>query len=257
MVSIIMPCFNSEKYIASAIESVIVQTYTDWELLITDDCSTDNTISIVDKYIQADRRIKLFQTSRNSGHPSEPRNISLNNALGEYLAFLDSDDMWLPGKLEEQIAFIKLNKCLLVSSYSEFVDSDGKSLGIISRFKKVAGYRDMLKGYQLSSPTIFCSASLKPILYFPELPKEDYIAWLKVLQTGVLIYNTQTVNAYYRVHDSSRSRNKCSMLMEQWSILRRVAALNMVVSFYYICIYIWCSLKKYYGGKLCNTNLGI
>lgn len=104
-VSIIMPSYNAAKFIAASIQSVIDQTYRNWELLITDDCSKDDTVKIVEKFIVEDNRIKLFSTGKNSG-PACARNKSLENATGKYIAFLDSDDIWVSNKLETQIKFM-------------------------------------------------------------------------------------------------------------------------------------------------------
>lgn len=246
LVSIIMPCYNSESYIAVAIESVLAQSYVNWELLITDDCSTDGSVGVIKQYIALDDRIKLYSTSKNTGHPSEPRNISLKNSKGTYIAFLDSDDVWFPDKLKEQIDFIERYNYDLITSYSEFIDSEGNSLGIISKSQKHADYYDMLKKYQLSSPTIVCTASIKDKLYFPSCKKEDYIAWLMVVKQGVVIHNTQMIHAYYRVSKNSRSRNKWSMLIEHWKILRDTAKLNALMALYYFLCYVFYSLKKYY-----------
>lgn len=113
LVSIIMPSFNSANTICEAIDSVIMQTYNNWELLITDDCSTDTTVSLVKSYCENDDRIKLFQNKINSG-AAVSRNYSLENARGEYIAFLDSDDIWFSNKLEVQLEFMKLNRGLIL-----------------------------------------------------------------------------------------------------------------------------------------------
>lgn len=246
LVSIIMPCYNSENYLAEAIESVLAQSYVNWELPITDDCSTDNSVEIIKQYVGVDSRIKLYSTIENTGHPSEPRNISIRYSKGAYIAFLDSDDVWFPNKLREQIDYLERNNCELVTSYSEFIDSGGNSLGIISKSKKRADYYDMLKKYQLSSPTIICSAKIKNKLYFPSCKKEDYVAWLSVVKQGVIIHNTQMVHAYYRVSNESRSRNKWSMLIEHWRILRNIEQLNVLMALYYFSCYVFYSLKKYW-----------
>lgn len=103
MVSVIMPVYNTEKYVEEAICSVLSQSYQDWELLVVDDCSTDSSVSIIKRYMEQDRRIHFFQTDSSSGSPVKPRNIGVEAAKGRYIAFLDSDDIWLPDKLQNQI----------------------------------------------------------------------------------------------------------------------------------------------------------
>ena len=103
LISIIVPCYNSERYIVQSIESVIMQTFQQWEMIIVDDCSTDNSADIIKKYEAKDFRIRYLKTNEPSGSPSIPRNIGIREARGRYIAFLDSDDIWLPKKLEEQL----------------------------------------------------------------------------------------------------------------------------------------------------------
>ena len=103
MASVIMPVYNTEKYVEEAICSVLSQSYQDWELLVVDDCSTDSSVSIIKRYMEQDRRIHFFQTDSSSGSPVKPRNIGVEAAKGRYIAFLDSDDIWLPDKLQNQI----------------------------------------------------------------------------------------------------------------------------------------------------------
>ena len=196
VVSIITPRYNVERYISAMIESVLGQTYAEWELLITDDCSTDGTVSIIKEYMLKDKRIKLYFTEQNTGHPSTPRNISLSHAQGDFITFLDSDDIWLPFKLEEQVSFMQKNeKCQLLNSYVQFISEEGVLLNRIVKTKPFATYQDMLMNYELTSPTIFCTRSVADKLRFPDCPQEDYIVWLEVTKRGVDIYNTQKIHA--------------------------------------------------------------
>ena len=140
-VSIIMPSYNAAKFIAASIQSVIDQTYRNWELLITDDCSKDDTVKIVEKFIVEDNRIKLFSTGKNSG-PACARNKSLKNATGKYIAFLDSDDIWVSNKLETQIKFmIEKNIAFSFSSYS-VIKEDGTPTGKTINVPRIIGYND-------------------------------------------------------------------------------------------------------------------
>lgn len=247
MISIITPCYNSEKYIREMIESVISQTFTNWELLITDDCSTDNTVSIIYEYIKKDKRIKLFSTSKNSGHPSEPRNISLSNANGDYVAFLDSDDIWLPNKLEEQYNFIKEKNANLICSYCHIIKENGEFTNRILKTKNNSSYFDMLRRYELISPTIFCTKSVAKMLNFPNCEKEDYIAWLEITKKGINILSTQTINALYRENKNSRSGNKIKMIKIQWRIYRNIENINFIRSITLLVIYIYKTLRKNYS----------
>jgi glycosyltransferase involved in cell wall biosynthesis len=247
LVSIITPCYNSEKYIEQTLLSVINQTYSTWELLITDDCSTDSTIDIIRKYARADGRIKLFSTETNSGHPSIPRNISLSHADGEFVAFLDSDDMWDDNKLEEQVLFMRETNSKLACSYCRVIDDNGVETGRILKTKDNASYTDMLKRYELLSPTIICTRGVAARLNFPSCPKEDYIAWLQIAKMGITIRTTQTVNASYRINPNSRSRNKYKMVLYQWRIYRNNEHFSLLHSCYYLIVYtIKTTLRNYF-----------
>lgn len=185
LVSVVTPCYNASRFIADTIRSVQAQSYQNWEMLITDDCSTDNSRDIINEFAKKDPRIKLYKTELNSGHPSTPRNISLKHAKGEYVAFLDADDMWKHNKLEKHIAFIKQENCEISSTYCEIIDENGQQKGQIMRIKPKADYYDMLKNYELLSPTIICSKRIADKLYFPNCEQEDYVAWLSVLKYNI------------------------------------------------------------------------
>ena len=116
LVSVITPCYNAESFIAETIKSVINQTYTNWEMLICDDCSTDNSAKIIKSFCQRDDRIKYLKTDCNTGGPSIPRNVAISNSKGDYLAFLDADDIWLPTKLAVQMNFVCIQKADIVYS---------------------------------------------------------------------------------------------------------------------------------------------
>ncbi|MGB4386964.1 MAG: glycosyltransferase family 2 protein, partial [Caldicoprobacterales bacterium] len=123
LVSIITPAYNCEKYIGETIESVLKQSYENWELIIVDDCSTDNTKSVVEEYIKRDKRIKYYSLDVNSG-AAVARTKAMELASGEYIAFLDSDDLWMPNKLEKQISFMKANNYNFTCTSYEQVDEN-------------------------------------------------------------------------------------------------------------------------------------
>ena len=143
-VSIIMPSYNAAKFIAASIQSVIGQTYRNWELLITDDCSKDDTVKIVEQFLEKDNRIKLFSTGKNSG-PACARNKSLENATGKYIAFLDSDDIWASNKLETQLKFMKEKNIAFSFSCYSTMKEDGTPTGNTINVPKVIGYHGYLR----------------------------------------------------------------------------------------------------------------
>lgn len=246
LISIIVPCYNSEKYIAETIESVISQSYNNWEMLITDDCSTDNSVKIITDYMKKDDRIKLFSTKSNTGHPSEPRNISLKNARGDYFALLDSDDIWFPKKLEDQLSLVRKTGASIITSYVQVIDDDSNITKKIIRTRDKSDYTDMLKNNELTAATVFFSKDVSKVLHFPERQQEDYIAWLNVLKHGFRILNTRQIHAYYRISMNSRSSNKLKMLIEKWKILRYNENINLPLSSWYMIIYIYKAVRKKY-----------
>ena len=246
LVSIITPCYNAEKYIAETIESVLNQTYTNWELLITDDCSTDRSVEIIKKYQLNDRRIKYYTTKRNSGHPSEPRNISLSHVSGEYVALLDSDDLWFPHKLEEKFKYIDKNKYSIITSYVQVITDDGKIKNKLRKNPAVSTYRSMLKNMGVNASAVLFTREVANQLNFPRCQQEDFVAWLDVLKKGYKVYNTKSVLAYYRISSNSRSRNKFKMFKERWKILRKHEHLSFISTTYYMFWYsVYGVIKNY------------
>lgn len=123
-----MPCHNGAKYIADSIRSVIAQIYTDWELIVIDDCSTDNSVEIVQQLAAKDSRIKLLKTEQPSGSPTLPRNIGIEKCQGRFIAFLDCNDMWLPTKLKNQLPLLENEKTAIAFSYYEKMNESGKEI---------------------------------------------------------------------------------------------------------------------------------
>lgn len=145
LISIITPCYNAVPFIAQTIESVLTQTYPYWEMLIVDDCSTDRSAEIIQTYVKRDLRIKYFRTDHPSGSPSLPRNIAMEQAQGEYIAFLDSDDAWLPSKLEEQVIFIRSGPYDFIYSDYEKMAWDGKRNQRLIRARRISSFWDTLR----------------------------------------------------------------------------------------------------------------
>lgn len=246
LVSIITPCYNAGTVIAETIESVLAQTYSNWELLICDDCSTDNSVEIIKSYCRKDSRIKLYSTPKNTGHPIEPRNICLSHAKGDIIAFLDADDLWMPEMLETSVFFMVRNNYDIVYSDYEKMTWDGKRSNRIVHYKKNATYNDMLKICSVPAciTTIIRKEALGDIR-FRNLPIEDYAFWLEVFRNGYVAYNTNTVQGVYRQTKNSRSSDKLSMIKKHWYILRRFEKVKLLPSIYYMCVYAVVGFMKY------------
>jgi len=156
LVTVIIPLFNTEKYIAEAVESVLCQSYKNWELIVVDDYSTDGSINIASKYVAKDKRIRLIESQSNSGGAAKPRNIGLEYANGEYVAFLDADDIWLPQKIERQVALMEQNKnyALCYCDY-EKINANGEYISFF-KTKHPNGYifDKQLSWYEIGMSTV-------------------------------------------------------------------------------------------------------
>ncbi|MEL4429147.1 glycosyltransferase family 2 protein [Shewanella mangrovisoli] len=223
LVSIIMPSYNSAKTIAESIDSVISQTYQNWELLITDDVSFDNTRDIVRSYCAKDNRIKLFELDINSGAGAS-RNNSIENSKGIYIAFLDSDDLWFSDKLSTQISFMKLNNVLLsYSAYQKFSREGDR--GVIIPPSSVT-YEELLTGNVIGCLTAIYNANVLGKRYMPLIRKrQDMGLWLNILEDIDMAYGISDVLAKYRV-DTGMTKNKLNILKWQWAFYREVLGLN-------------------------------
>ena len=245
IVSIIMPAYNAERYISQAIDSVIAQTYSDWELIVVDDSSNDSTASIVNRYQKIDDRIKYFKTDNPSGSPTLPRNIAIEKASGRYIAFLDSDDLWLPQKLNQQLSlFERGNNIAIVYSYYEKIDQNENRNNRIIKSPHMVSYLNLLKGNCIGCLTAMYDTQKVGKVYFERIGHEDYLLWLTILKKGFLAKSTTTVTALYREGNDSVSSNKLKILHWVWNILRNKEQLPFHKAIYYYMHYAVSSFVK-------------
>lgn len=240
-----MPCHNDEKYLRDAIESVINQTVSNWELLIIDDNSTDNSVSIIKSYIKEDPRIKLLINEQHTGLPATPRNIGIRNANGRFIAFLDSDDKWLSSKLEKQLPLFSDNKCAVVFSYYRKMNESGIISDKQITSPQKVNYKKLLKGDCIGNLTGIYDIKKVGKIYQKEIHAEDYLMWLEILKKGFIAKNTNTVEALYRVRATSTSGNKIKSAIWNWNIYKNEIQLNFIQSIYYFLIYAIKSTTKY------------
>lgn len=243
--SIITPCYNAGLHISETIESVLKQTFDFWEMIIVDDCSTDNSQKIINDYIVKDSRIKYFKTDQKSGSPSLPRNIGIDNARGKYIAFLDSDDIWLPDKLVNQIQFIEKYNYDLIYSYYEKMTWDGKRNERIIKTRKETKYSDLLKSNSIPCLTSVIKKDIIGDTRFKQIPQEDFCFWLDILKKGFTAYNTCEITAIYREAKNSRSANKLDMFKGYWNVIRNHQHIGIIPSCYYMATYSFLGLAKY------------
>ena len=245
LVSIITPCHNSEKFIKKTIESVLSQTYENWEMIIVDDVSSDKSYEIAKEYANKDKRINAIRLKQNSG-PAVARNKAIEMAKGRYIAFLDSDDLWKREKLQKQINFMKENDYAFTYSAYELIDENDNLLDKIFIPPKKISYKDMLKTCSIGCLTAMYDTKQLGKVYMPLIKKgQDYATWLKILKMTDYAYGLQESLAIYRIRAGSVSRNKFRAINFQWKIYREVEKLGIVESLYYLMNYIYYGLKKY------------
>ena len=243
LVSVIMPLYNCEQYVLDAINSVTEQTYINWELIVVDDQSSDNSYSIVKRIISTDKRLKLYRLKHNMGS-SHARNHAIEIAKGKYIAFLDSDDVWLPDKLEKQITFMEQENVLLSYSSYYVIDAKGETIGIFHANTRVT-YNEMLKTSTIGTLTTVYNAEKLGKFYFQDIGHEDYVMKLKIIQHAGYAKGLKEPLAKYRIAHNSLSRNKLKAAYWQWKIYREVEHLSFLKSVYYFIHYVYFGLKKY------------
>lgn len=248
LISIITPSYKNEKFISETIESVLTQTYQNWEMIIVDDLSPDNSNKVIEKYIKYDNRIKLIKLNKNSG-PAVARNRAIVESKGRYISFLDADDTWFPEKLDKQIQFMnKYNLSFTYSSY-DLIDEDNNSLGTFVTQEYIS-YSSLLKTNSIGCLTAIYDISKLDKIYMPNIIKrQDYGLWLKIMKKTDAVRGLLEPLATYRIVENSVSSNKVIAAKYVWKIFRDVEKLNLFKSCYYFCFYIYNGLRKYKGKK--------
>lgn len=211
LVSIITPSYNSAKFIGATIESIQAQTYQNWELIITDDCSTDNSCDVIQHYAQKDPRIKLLRLPKNSGS-GIARNTSIEKANGRFIAFCDSDDRWYPNKLEKQLDFLIRNNYELTYSSYDVCDETNNLISYVICPKKVS-HTSMLRDCGIGCLTGIYDTTNIGKVYFPNLRKrQDWGMWLQLMRKVKYGYGINERLALYRLRNNSLSSNKFKLL---------------------------------------------
>lgn len=243
LVSVIMPSYNSENFISQSINSVKQQTYTNWELLITDDCSTDNTLIIIKSFQSKDSRIKIFKLKNNSG-AAIARNNSIKNSNGRYIAFLDSDDLWVNNKLELQIDFMKKGQYALTYTGYEKFKSNGVFISNIYSKNKLS-YNDMLKNNYIGCLTAIYDSKILGKIQMPNIRRrQDYALWLKILKQIKYAYGLNMILSKYRVLENSLSNGSLTNLKYTFYLYKNVEKFNFIASFFLLSQYLIFYFKK-------------
>lgn len=240
-----MPCYKASQFIAQSIESVINQTHKNWELLITDDCSTDSSVEIIKSFTKKDPRIKLFVMEKNSG-AAATRNNSLSFAQGNFIAFLDSDDMWLPQKLEKQLAFMQKNNCAIsFTSYMPMSEDLNVKYKVINAVDKIS-YTQYLKNTIIGMSTSMIDKEKVGEFSFNNKlrTRQDAYLWISLLKKGNNACGLQEVLSIYRIRKNSISANKIKAAQKVWYLYYKLEKLGLLKSSYYFCFYALNAVKK-------------
>lgn len=245
LVSVVMPVYNSSRFLRQAIESVLAQTYQNIELIILDDCSTDNSLQIMREYEEQDTRVRVFAGEVNQG-VARVRNCGIQQARGAYIALLDSDDVWFAEKLEWQIGLLLEKQADIAYGSVDFVDENNQKIKSFI-VPPETDYDEMLvKCFICCSTAVIKAELLREHLFNPEYYHEDFLLWLELLALNTKAVGVSSVLACYRQMAGSRSNDKINAARHRWKIYRK--ALKM--SFFQSCIafvrYAFWGVMKYY-----------
>ena len=243
-----MAAYNAELFIEQSILSVISQTYTNWEFLIINDCSNDKTLDIINKYYAIDKRIKIYNTENNTNNPSIPRNIGIENASGQYIAFIDSDDIWYSKKLEQQLNFMLIHDINFSYTNFDFIDINGLIIENRLNINKKLSYRKLL-----TCNYIACSTVMYNICFFGKIKfnteinrGEDFLLWLSFLRKEKYAYLIDRKLTFYRKRNNSTSKNKILTLKNIMKIYKDQLSYNWLLTFTLTILFCTKTLIKKY-----------
>ena len=240
-----MPSYNAERYIAQSIESVIAQTYQNWELLITDDCSSDKTAEIIRHYSDKDKRINLLASQKHNG-PGDTRNLSINRANGQLIAFIDNDDVWLPEKLEKQVSFMLENGYGFTYTAYDMVNEQGE-------YRRTVHTSGMLDAQKYMRNTVIGCATVMlnrdivgEFQMFVNDTSDDMTLWLSLMHRGFNAYPYPEVLMRYRVRKHSASSNKLKTAYDVWKVYRNIEKLSWPRAAANFICYSFNAVKKHF-----------
>ncbi|NJP39566.1 glycosyltransferase family 2 protein [Oscillospiraceae bacterium HV4-5-C5C] len=244
IVSVITPTYNCAGFIGQTIESVQAQDYPYWEMIIVDDCSTDQTKDIVARYCQADPRIRYYCLDHNSG-AARARTEAMELAQGDYMAFLDSDDLWTPDKLSRQLAFMQKTGAAFSCTAYEQIEEDGRKNGKIIRALPRCNYNRLLLDCPVGNSTVMYDVKAMGKFEVPDIRKRnDDALWLQMLKKEPYIYGMTDVLMLYRLRSGSISSNKWKLVRYHWQLYREIEHLSVPRSLFHIGY--WGFLKAFH-----------
>lgn len=230
LVSILTPTYNTEKFIRSTIESAQNQTYTNWEMILVDDASTDNTITIIEEFVKKDSRIKLFKLPQNRGN-GFARNAALEKATGKYIAYLDADDLWFPEKLEKQIQFLKANNLHFTFSFYDSINEEGNDLNRRVESPNPLTYKQLFFcNYVGNLTAIYDADYFGKIILETSQKRQDWRIWLTILKQIKIAKPVPESLAFYRIRKDSVSSSKFKLIKHNFGVYREFHGYNLVFS---------------------------
>lgn len=240
MISIVVPVYNAEKYIEETMDSVLAQTYEDWELILVLNGCLDLSEEIIKKYQHKhlDKKIRMIVETQNVG-AAIARNIGVNAALGRYVAFVDADDVWMPEKLEKSLLFMEEKDTAFICTGYEFADEYAKGTGKVVHVPAALNYKQALKNTTIFTSTVLFDTKKLPKekIQMPVIKSEDTALWWKILREGYVAYGLDENLVLYRRPKKSLSSNKLEAIRRIWNLYRRSEGLSIVYSAYNFCFW--------------------
>ena len=247
LISIIVPVYNVENFIKETIDCVLAQTCSEWELLLVEDCSNDNTVTIIQQCMEraGDSRIRLIRQPSNMG-AARARNRGLREARGRYISYLDADDLWEPEKLEKELAFMKEKDAAFVFTGYEFADQNGRGLGKVVHVPEKLTYKQALSNTTIFTTTVMFDLEKlsKEQLEMPLIKSEDTALWFRVLRGGVTAYGLDENLVKYRRAGKSLSSNKLEAIRRIWNLYRKAEGMNVISSAWHFCFWALRAVKR-------------
>ncbi|ABV86738.1 glycosyltransferase family 2 protein [Shewanella pealeana] len=239
LISIVMPLFNVEKYVEESIDSVVNQSYSNWELLLVDDCSTDDTCKIIESKFSTDSRIKLFHNEMNSG-AGVSRNVGLANSSGIYIAFLDSDDLWCDNKLKLQVSFMLNNKAAISHTSYSFINELGIDIPGRVTASKVLDLDSYMRTTEIGmSTSLICRTTVGDFTFDSMRTRQDTKLWLTLLGRGFVSKGLNEQLVKYRARDGQISKNKLAAArttLKVYLSVKEISVARRLLNFSYYCI---------------------
>lgn len=245
LVSVIIPAYNAADYILYAIESLRNQTISDFECIIIDDCSTDATLAVAQRFADCDSRFRVFSNERNLG-AAQSRNSGVSRARGRYIAFLDADDCYLGDKLEKQLELLRTRGVRMVCCAYELIDENGTPCGVISHASGRITYKRLLRENIIGCSSVLIESDLIKAHPFPSgVFHEDYACWLDCLKDCSEAYGLDEPLVRYRFMRGTKSNNKLRSLRGVYEIYRRHCKMGLLKAWGMMLIYVFNKAKKY------------